>query len=139
MWWILIVAVGAAVLATAVAVTLYLRRRRETPAEREKKRRHTVTVKGRATVAMITDFHDGVLSYTYTVRGVEYAATQDISELMNLVEDDPTALVARPAGVKYLPQNPANSIVLCENWSGLKFGPKSEGSRRRPAQSTPAS
>jgi len=25
-----------------------------------------------------------------------------------------------PASVKYDPRNPANSIVLCEQWSGLR-------------------
>lgn len=137
-WWILLLAGGVTGFLTAVAVRCF-GRRAMTPAEREKRRRLSVSARGRTTVAIITDFHDGVLSYTYEVRGVEYAATQDISDLMGLVEDDPVALVARPAGIKYLPQNPANSIVLCEDWSGLKFGPKAEGSRRKPVRSSPAS
>jgi hypothetical protein len=137
-WWILVAAGGATGLLAAVGVR-YMMRPGPTPAEREKKRRRSVSARGRTTVATITDFHEGVLSYTYEIRGVEYAATQDVSELLGLVEDDPAALVARPAGIKYLPQNPANSIVLCEDWSGLKFGPKAEGSRRRPVRSSPAS
>ena len=130
-------AVGVAGLVAAGAAW-FLRRPKTTPAEREKRRRLAVHSKGRTSVATITDFHEGTLSYSYTVRGVEYAATQDLSDLLDLIEDDPVFLVARPAGIKFLPQNPANSIVLCEHWSGLKFGPKSQAGRRRPARSSPA-
>jgi hypothetical protein len=31
-----------------------------------------------------------------------------------------SAALAGPAIVKYIPRNPANSIVICEEWSGLR-------------------
>jgi hypothetical protein len=37
-----------------------------------------------------------------------------------LLPRDPGRLIG-PASVKYEPANPANSIVLCEGWSGLKL------------------
>ena len=93
------------------------------PEERERRRRVRVNTEGRTGSATITDFRDGVLCYTYSVAGVEYAASQDVRTLAALLPENPFTLLARPATVKYLPRNPANSILLCEGWSGLQFGP----------------
>lgn len=97
---------------------------RRTPAERERRRRLTVNARGRTGGAMITDFRDGVIGYTYFVGGVEYSAFQDLSSLVDLLPEDPRTLIERPATLKYLAHNPANSILLCEGWSGLRFHPQ---------------
>lgn len=93
------------------------------PEERERRRRLRVNAEGRTGSAIITDFRDGVLCYTYSVAGVEYAACQDVRTLSALLPANPFTLLARPATLKYLTRNPANSILLCEGWSGLQFGP----------------
>jgi hypothetical protein len=111
----------------AAAGTAWLvRRRRVPPEERERRRRAAVTSKGRLGSATITDYHDGVVSYTYTVGGVEYSASQDVSSLTELLPGDPTTLIARPANLRYLLANPANSILVSEDWSGLRYPPQTQ-------------
>ena len=68
------------------------------------------------------DVRDNALYYRYSIAGVEYAASQDISGLRELLPPDPSVLIG-PATLKYLPANPANSIVICEEWSGLRSRP----------------
>lgn len=102
----------------------FLPSRRVTPAQRERARRLAVNAKGRPGSASITDFHDSIVWYTYEVGGVEYAACQDVSTLADFLPPDPVRRIERPATFKYLPRNPANSIVICEEWSGLRFRPR---------------
>ena len=49
-----------------------------------------------------------------------YTASQDISQLGDYVHCDLERLTGRVASLKYSPRNPANSIILCEEWSGLR-------------------
>jgi hypothetical protein len=95
-----------------------------TPEERERKRRLFVNSHGRTGNATIRDFHEGVVGYTYWVGGSEYTAFQDVSSLIDLLPADPDTLIERPATLKYIASNPANSIVVCEEWSGLRFRPQ---------------
>jgi len=97
-------------------------RSRTTPAERERKRRLAVNGKGRVCDASVMDVRDNALYYRYSIAGVKYAASQDISGLRELLPPDPSVLIG-PATLKYLPANPANSIVICEEWSGLRSRP----------------
>ena len=68
--------------------------------------------------ATVFDVRAEELFYTYSVGGVEYSATQDVSSIREHLPED--AALAGPATVKYIPRNPANSIVICEEWSGLR-------------------
>ena len=95
-----------------------LRRWRD-PLERERKRRSTVHRFGRVAEATITDIRDSVIYYSYEIRGVAYAASQDVSALAESVPADPSGLIGHST-LKYHPRNPANSIVICEEWSGLR-------------------
>jgi hypothetical protein len=90
-----------------------------TPEKREHQRRLAVNSEGRLGDALITEVTDDALFYTYEVRGVQYAASQDFGSLRDLMPADPERLIGR-AGIKYLTRNPANSILLCEEWSGLR-------------------
>lgn len=67
--------------------------------------------------ANLLDIRDDLIVYSYAVRGVEYTASQDISRLKTLLPGEAASF--GPAIVKYDPRNPANSIVLAEEWSGL--------------------
>lgn len=96
-------------------------RMRKNPIDREQRRRLTVNLHGRLGDAMITEVHDNVIFYEYSVRGVLYTASQDVSELREHIPIDPDRLIG-PVGLKYSTQNPANSIVICEQWSGLRLG-----------------
>jgi hypothetical protein len=74
---------------------------------------------GRMTDGMMTDASHDALFYTYEVMGVEYITSQDVGALVDRLPDDRDSLIG-PVTVKYLPRNPANSIALCESWSGLR-------------------
>jgi hypothetical protein len=113
---IVIGAVSSAGLAVTAVVILY--QRRLTPAEKERRRRVAIN-KGRRTVeGFITEAGSDLIHFQYELRGVTYFASQDISALHAALPPDPTRLIGA-VSVKYDPKNPANSIVLCEEWSGL--------------------
>jgi hypothetical protein len=96
-------------------------RLRKNPPDREQRRRLAVNLHGRLGDAMITEVQDNVIFYEYSVRGVVYTASQDVSKLREHIPIDPDRLIG-PVGLKYSSQNPANSIIICEQWSGLRLG-----------------
>ncbi len=118
---------GAAALAVGGG-WLLMRMRRKSPEERERERRAKLTTYGRITDGTVIDVselaHNGsgalqLLIYQYDVAGVSYEASQDVTHLRQLV-DLHTCRIGLPASIKYDPQNPGNSIVVAEGWSGLR-------------------
>ncbi len=104
----------------AYGVRAYLRHR-PTPAELERRRRTMLYAKGKMGDASVTELRENIVFYSYDVRGVEYNATQDLSDLLSSLPPEVLAAIGLgPVSVKYDPRNPANSIVLSENWSGLR-------------------
>ena len=112
----------------AVGAGWVIRSRRKTPEERERARRDQLTTHGRITDGTVIDVselaHNGsgalqLLIYQYDVAGVSYEASQDVTNLRQYV-DLHTCRIGLPASVKYDPQNPGNSIVIAEGWSGLR-------------------
>jgi hypothetical protein len=95
------------------------RARRVPPEERERRRRAMLVARGKMGDAVLVDVREDVIFFSYSVRGVEYTASQDVSTLKDQVPLDLSEVLA--VGVKYLPQNPANSIVLAEEWNGLRL------------------
>ena len=93
-----------------------------TPKDKEMRRRLMVNQLGRLGDATITDLQGDVLYYSYSVAGVSYAASQDVATLRDHLPADAERLIGSVASLKYSPQNPANSIVVCEVWSGLRIG-----------------
>jgi hypothetical protein len=115
------IAAGAAVvLVMALGLRAWLMRR-PTAEELERRRRLELNRAGKMADAMILDLRETTIEYSYDVRGVEYTATQDISALQDRLPAHRLS-VAGPASVKFDPRNPANSMVLCEDWSGLRNG-----------------
>jgi hypothetical protein len=92
---------------------------RQTAAQRERRRRLAINKTGRMGDAMIIDVRDCVLYYSYEIRGVEYTTSQDASDFRDLLPRETAGLIG-PVGMKFAPKNPANSIVICEDWSGLR-------------------
>jgi hypothetical protein len=130
--------IGGATL-LAVGTTYLLRRGRKTPDQVEKERRLRISLHGRITDGTVIDAqevtlegHDAMqlLIYQYDVAGVSYEASQDITYLRQYV-DIHTCKVGLPSSVKYNPQNPGDSIVIAEDWSGLRTDPIVSGIRRR--------
>ncbi len=106
-----------AVLLTLIGYRAW-RASRVTPEERERRRRAILVRQGKMGDATLVEIHDDLLFYSYLVRGVEYTASQDVSLLKQLVPGDLSTV--GPLSVKYDARNPANSIVLAEEWSGIR-------------------
>src|SRR5260370_2763729 len=123
----LILAVAAAGL--LLAMWALARSRRKTPEQREQERRIRISAIGRITDGAVIDVNEmpgdkgsaelQLLIYQYDVAGVSYEASQDATSLRHRV-----ALHSCRAGlmtsIKYDPANPGNSIVIAENWNGLR-------------------
>jgi len=110
----------AIVLVTLLATVGYRRwlRSRVSPEEKERRRRAWLVATGKMGDAVLVEMRDTLLFYTYAVRGVEYTASQDIAPLTAKL---PPGLSPNGAvSIKYDPRNPANSIVVAEEWSGLR-------------------
>ncbi len=90
-----------------------------TPEKRERKRRLNVNRLGRLGDALITEATETVIYYTYSIRGVQYTASQDVTALREKLPAEPERVIGI-ASLKYAPKNPANSILICEEWSGLR-------------------
>ena len=60
-----------------------------------------------------------MLLYTYSISGVTYEAAQDISGLEEQACLE-RVVAGQPVGVKYDPANPSNSILIADDWSGLR-------------------
>ena len=83
---------------------------------------------GRLTVGTALDVQESLdaedrriqlLIYRYDIAGVAYEASQDVTHLRQLI-DVHSCRLGLPASVRYDPQNPSNSIVISEIWSGLR-------------------
>ncbi|MGA2880126.1 MAG: hypothetical protein ABSG13_14355 [Bryobacteraceae bacterium] len=122
---LIIGAVSLPVVAAGIYVAVRIRRK---PKDKEKLRRTQVNTNGRLGDATITDITDDAIIYEYSVGGLTYTASQDISQLRELIPVDSHRLIGRPASLKYSSQNPANSILVCEEWSGLRLGPANQPS-----------
>lgn len=110
-------AVGAG--AVGFGVRVVMRMMQTTPEKKERKRRLDLNRYGRLGDALVTEATESMLYYSYSVRGVQYEASQDVSSLRDLLPSDLDRLFG-PASLKYSPRNPANSILICEEWSGLR-------------------
>jgi hypothetical protein len=105
------------ILLVTIGVRAWLRSR-ISPDEKERRRRLMLLSTGKMGDANLLEIHDNLLVYSYAVRGVEYTASQDVSRLQPFLPGDVASL--GPICVKYDPRNPANSMVLAEEWSGLR-------------------
>jgi len=123
----------AAVLVAMLAVLGYRawQRSRVTAEERERRRCAQLVATGKINDATLVEVRENLVFYSYSVRGVEYTASQDISRLAAKIAVDFSAMSA--LSVKYDPRNPANSIVVAEDWNGLRgaarFLPENHASR----------
>ena len=105
--------------AIGFGVRLAIRMLQANPEKRERKRRLDLSRHGRLGDAMVTEATESMLYYSYSVRGVQYEASQDVSAIRHLLPPEPERLFGH-ASLKYSSQNPGNSILICEEWSGLR-------------------
>lgn len=122
-------ATGLTLIATlSVSAVLYLRRKRPTEEELERARRRLLAESGRVVDGMLLDVRElqtedgralAMLEYSYRTGGVDYECSQDITSLLSIV--DPAQMRAGfPCSVRYQTGSPQNSIVVAEEWSGLR-------------------
>ena len=114
-----------------VAVSAYalLRRRSKGPAELERDRRVWLDGIGRITDGTVIDVQEMgpdnghhaavLLIYKNDVAGVSYECSQDVTYLRQWINLHSCRL-GLPTSVKYDPHNPGNSLVVSENWIGLR-------------------
>ena len=112
-------ALGGAIL-IVVAVFGYRAwlRSRITPEERERRRCAWLVATGKISDATLVEVRDNLVFYLYAVRGVEYTASQDLSRFAVTAPVDFNNVTSM--SVKFDPRNPANSIVVSEEWSGVR-------------------
>jgi hypothetical protein len=112
------------------------KRSRVSPAELERRRRAALVSEGKMGDATVLEMRGDFVVYSYAVRGVAYTASQDLSALKHLLPQDMEAAFG-PVLVKYEARNPANSIILAEDWCGLRtsVGPSKTRRNRQLAPS----
>jgi hypothetical protein len=110
----------------AGGVILAARRRSAGQRDPELRRRELIERHGRLIEGMVIDYREGVVVYTWSWRGVEYEASQDVRQLSHRLPSRDS--MVGPVTVRFLPGDPANSIVISEKWSGLG---NSRGNRGR--------
>jgi len=131
-----IIAAGAFV-ATFLAAGLWLLLRKgPSPEERERARRQFLSHSGRVVDGMLLDICEveaaaivkngpsrtlTMLLYSYRIGGVDYESSQDVSDMLKVV-DAAQVRAGFPCSARYQPGNPQNSIVVAEEWSGLRAG-----------------
>jgi hypothetical protein len=112
----------------SVGAGYWIRSHRKTPEQRERERRAWLTSAGRITDGTVSDVQEiganghgavQLLIYSYDVAGVSYEASQDVTHLRQFI-DLHSCRLGLPASIKYDPHNPGNSIVISENWTGLR-------------------
>jgi hypothetical protein len=130
-------AAGAALLVALLVVGLWLiLRKRLTAEELERARRQFLAHSGRLVDGMLLDICEvetpakskkrpartlTMLLFSYRIGGVDYESSQDITEMRGVV-DAAQVRVGFPCSVRYQPGNPQNSIVVAEEWTGLRAG-----------------
>jgi len=117
---------GGAGLLGAYAV---LRRKPKTADELERERRAWLEGSGRITDGTVIDVQELeaakdhhaaiMLIYKYDVAGVSYECSQDVTYLRHWINLHSCRLGLHTS-VKYDPLNPGNSLVVSENWMGLR-------------------
>ena len=110
---------GLLVAAGVIAMVRSNRKKKVTPEQFEARRRQWLSQYGKLSGGEIVEVQDSSIAYVYNVRGINYTATQDVSALGEHLPENRWSIIGG-VGVRYDPQNPANSIILCETWTGLR-------------------
>jgi hypothetical protein len=143
--WKLILALGVgSILAIALIIFAFMRPNVD-PEEAERKRRLHLNHIGRIAEGQVVDLSEHppipvqerrnflssrshplpdtrprhMVSYSYSISGVTYHTAQDITGLESQVRFD-RLMAGQQASVKYDPANPSDSILVADDWSGLR-------------------
>ena len=135
--------IAAAVAIVAAGVLYWALRQRPTPDEIERRRRAHINQIGRIAEGRVVEILEAPLEparssrvfskkkdspangsrklihYSYSVSGVSYSTAQDVTDLQARAALH-LLVAGQPASVKYDPANPGNSILLADDWSGVR-------------------
>ena len=143
-WKLMVVMGGAAIAALAMIAYAFLRPAVD-PEEAERKRRLHLNQIGRIAEGQIVDLVERppeskevrkglfgssarplkdvrpryFVSYSYLISGVTYHTAQDITGLESQVRLE-RLVAGQPASIKYDAANPSDSILVADDWSGLR-------------------
>jgi len=119
----------------ALALWLVLRKRLS-PEELERERRRFLVQSGRLVDGMLLDVCEVqapaksksepartliMLLYNYRIGGVNYECSQDITDMPGVMNVSQVR-AGFPCTARYQPGNPQNSIVVAEDWTGVRAG-----------------
>ena len=141
--------IAGAVVCIGAVTTWLIVRRRPTAEEIERERRAQLVRSGRiidGTILDITEMETPVepdqqreisfVLYQYEIGGVAYECSQEVTALRDFV--NPAELrLSFPCSVRYDIHRPENSIVIAENWSGLRTTADSVPRRPSPQRGKP--
>ena len=111
-------------------------RKRPTPEELERARRQFLVQSGRLVDGMLLDVCEVeapgksksdptrtliMLLYNYRIGGVNYECSQDITDMPGVMNVSQVR-AGFPCTARYQPGNPQNSIVVAEDWTGVRAG-----------------
>jgi hypothetical protein len=143
--WELLLAMGGALIAALAMIAYAFLRPAPNPEEEERKRRLHLNQIGRIAEGQIVELveHPPVskearkglfgagarpladmrprhlVSYSYLISGVTYHTAQDITGLESQVRLE-RLVAGQPASIKYDASNPSDSILVADDWSGLR-------------------
>ena len=143
--WKLALAMGGAAIAALAMIAYAFFRPAEDPEEAERKRRLHLNQIGRIAEGQIVDLVERppeskearkglfgsssrplkdmrprhFVSYSYLISGVSYHTAQDITGLESQVRLE-RLVAGQPASIKYDAANPSDSILVADDWSGLR-------------------
>ena len=143
--WKLVLALGVGTILAIGLIVFAFARPSVDPEEAERKRRLHLNHIGRIAEGQVVDLAEhaaepgeerrGILpsrarplpdtrprhmvSYSYSISGVTYHTAQDITGLESQVRFD-RLMAGQQASVKYDPANPSDSILVADDWSGLR-------------------
>ena len=111
-------------------------RKRPTPEELDRARRQFLVQSGRLVDGMLLDVCEVeapgksksdptrtliMLLYNYRIGGVNYECSQDITDIPGVINASQVR-AGFPCTARYQPGNPQNSIVVAEDWTGVRAG-----------------
>jgi len=142
--WKMALAMGGAAVAAIVMIAYAFFRPAEDPEALERKRRLHLNQIGRIAEGQVVELMNHpteeepatkglfgskakplgsrlrhIVSYSYSISGVTYQTGQDITGLESQVRLE-RLVAGQPASIKYDPSNPIDSILVADDWSGLR-------------------
>ena len=143
--WKLVLAMGGAALVALAMIAYAFIRPAEVPEEAERKRRLHLNQIGRIAEGQVVELAEHppeprhapkrlfgsrahpladarprhLVTYSYAISGVTYHTAQDITGLEGQIRFE-RLVAGQPASVKYDPSNPSDSILVADDWSGLR-------------------